>query len=441
MTIAIPPNSPDAEMAVIGSVMQTPAFYGDVSLYVNETTLYDQTNKHVWQIIRNLMENGKTVDFVTLSSALTKEDKEKYVTAYTLSLYSDNATSSVDRVTIYAKEVYEKYLMRLAIKHAGDLTRTAYNNPSNLYSVLNSANATINELIAMLPSHPFDMGDELDKTIITLGNEESNLIPVGFDSVDALAGGMTRGEVTVIGGRPGHGKTTFSLNIASNLVSSGYKVLMINREMTNMEMLKKLIVLESGALSYGRMRRGDLSDLNREEINRVRDSVQKKFNSERFMMCDNIFDMASAVNVINRFKPDVIIDDYIQLIRPDNPSDQRRFQIENIVHQYKRLAKSINCSAILVSQLSRALEARGQGARPILSDLAESGTIEQVAENVWFTYYDYKVFMGHSKSGQNEIEVICAKVRYGTSGVSHCGYDGDRVKFYDSIDSYRSTLF
>ena len=114
MTIAIPPNSPDAEMAVIGSVMQTPAFYGDVSLYVNETTLYDQTNKHVWQIIRNLMENGKTVDFVTLSSALTKEDKEKYVTAYTLSLYSDNATSSVDRVTIYAKEVYEKYLMRLA---------------------------------------------------------------------------------------------------------------------------------------------------------------------------------------------------------------------------------------------------------------------------------------------------------------------------------------
>ena len=111
-------------------------------------------------------------------------------------------------------------------------------------------------------------------------------------------------------------------------------------------------------------------------------------------------------------------------------------QLESIVNNYKWLAKSTKSCAILVSQLNRALESR-PSQRPMLSDLAESGSIEQVAENVWFVFYDYKVNHTRSKMGANAIEVIGSKVRYGTSGDIAFGFDGDKVKLYNTIEDFK----
>ena len=143
-----------------------------------------------------------------------------------------------------------------------------------------------------------------------------------------------------------------------------------------------------------------------------------------------------SASQVKKFKPDVVFDDYIQLIVPDKKISERRLQLEKLVNSYKWLAKKQQCACVLLSQLNRGLETRGDG-RPKLSDLAESGAIEQVAENVIFVYYDHKVNMNRSKDGENVIELIGSKVRYGVSGTTKLGYEGDKVKLYNSLEEYR----
>ena len=144
-------------------------------------------------------------------------------------------------------------------------------------------------------------------------------------------------------------------------------------------------------------------------------------------MFDNLSTFSQSAAEIKKFKPDIIFDDYIQLISPEQKFDHRRFQLEKLVNDYKWLAKSQGACVFLLSQLNRALEVRGDG-RPKLSDIAESGAIEQVAENVLFVYYDFKINGNGSKYGANQLEIIGSKVRYGNSGNTVLHYEGDKVK-------------
>ena len=180
-------------------------------------------------------------------------------------------------------------------------------------------------------------------------------------------------------------------------------------------------MVRSGAL-------GDESSI--KEMNKTVESIKKKYNKDKFVMFDNIRDFGQASAEVKRFNPDVIFDDYIQLIVPDSKIDQRRLQLEKIIHEYKWLAKKTNAAVVLVSQLNRALETRGNPT-PRLSDLAESGSIEQAAENVFFTYYDYKIYKHKSIDrgyGREIIEIIAGKVRYGETGSVKMDFKGDEVK-------------
>jgi replicative DNA helicase len=165
-----------------------------------------------------------------------------------------------------------------------------------------------------------------------------------------------------------------------------------------------------------------------QELDRVRDYIAKKYDPKHFRMYDQIRDFPTSATEVKKFKPDVIFDDYIQLITPTGKEEQRRLQLERIVNDYKWIAKEYNCVVILASQLNRALETRGNP-RPQLSDLAESGAIEQVAENVFFVYYGYKV--DQKPENKNLITLVAAKVRYGETGAAQMAYDGDKCKMYN----------
>ena len=222
------------------------------------------------------------------------------------------------------------------------------------------------------------------------------------------------------------------LNLLSNILASKRKVILYNRELTNVEVLKKLLALESGRLSYTMIRQGMYDVKQLQELDRVRGYIAKKYSPNHFRMYDQIRDFPASATEIKKFKPDVIFDDYIQLITPTGKEEQRRLQLERIVNDYKWIAKEYNCVVILASQLNRALETRGVQ-RPQLSDLAESGAIEQVAENVFFVYYAYKV-SGAKPELKNEITLVAAKVRYGETGSAQMAYDGDKCKMYNSED-------
>ena len=429
------PSASEAEDILLGAIMQDSSIYDSVIGYINEDILFKQESRIVWDKIDSMMRSGYQVDMVTVASKLTSGDKSAGVNEYYLTGLFEYAVGK-ELAKVYAKAIYEKYLLRLIIEKSSKIQTLAQGNQVRTYDVLTDTHSLIGELIQIRPGESFNINSEMDLAMKSISQGEGNLISTGYAGLDKLSGGMTRGEITIVGGRPGHGKTTFTINLIKNLIERNKKVILFNREMTNAEMLKKLIALESGRLSYGMIRRGTLDMEGWGELEKVKKAIINKYSENKFVMFDNLKDFSSSASEVKKFKPDVIIDDYIQLIKPENPNDQRRLQLESIVNNYKWLAKSSKACAILVSQLNRALESR-INQRPILSDLAESGSIEQVAENVWFVFYDYKVNHARSKLGANAIEVVGSKVRYGNSGDVSLGFDVDKVKLYNTIEEFK----
>ena len=429
------PSASEAEDVLLGAILQDSSIYDAVLNYIIEEVLYKQTSKILWHKIGSMLKSGYHVDTITITEKLTEGEKSTGLNAYYLSGLFQYAVGKSLAIT-YAKAIYEKYLLRLIINRTSQIQEFAQNNHAKTYDVLTETHSLIGELIEVKPGETFDIDTIMDDVIESISQGERSLIRTGYVGLDDLAGGMTRGEITIIGGRPGHGKTTFTVNLIKGFVENGKKVVLFNREMTNVEMMKKLIALESGNLSYNIIRRGIFDTVGLAELESAKKKIIEKYSENKFAMFDNLKDFGSSASEVKKFKPDVIVDDYIQLIRPDNPQEQRRLQLESIVNNYKWLAKSTGSCAILVSQLNRALESR-VNQRPMLSDLAESGAIEQVAENVWFVFYDYKINFARSKVGANGIEIIGSKVRYGNSGSIKLGFDGDKVKLYNTIEEFK----
>jgi len=265
--------------------------------------------------------------------------------------------------------------------------------------------------------------------MIDVVKEDSNLIPFNLAHLDMFAGGMTRKEITVLGGRPGHGKTTLVINMIQGLIKQGFTVMLFNREMSNTEMLKKMTVMESKSLEYGNIRRNDLSDTDKQEFESVSNVIKREYGN--LLMYDGLRNLEDSLREIAKHKPDVVIDDYIQLINVHNVKEGRRFEIEKIMQEYKWICKTENCSAILVSQLNREIEKR-LDPRPRMSDYAESGVIEQTAESAMFIYYGYN--FDSERFNPYKSEIIVSKSRYGKIGTHRVGFNGSRCKFYMNSD-------
>ena len=210
---------------------------------------------------------------VTICSSLTDKHKEGNLTPYYITGLNKEYCSK-ENLKVYSNKVYESYLMRNLINQTRKIETNAFDyKGKDIYRTLNIANEMITELINVKPSGKFNIKEELLDAIISIQNSGENLIKTGYTAIDELSGGMTRGEVTIIGGRPGHGKTTMMLNILRNCIHNGLKVMLINREMTNIEMLKKLIALESGNISYGVIRRGVYDTLTLAEVESTRKAI------------------------------------------------------------------------------------------------------------------------------------------------------------------------
>ena len=204
--------------------------------------------------------------------------------------------------------------------------------------------------------------------------------------------------------------------------------MLFNREMSNSEMMKKFFVMSSDGLSYQDLRVGDMDEGRMQNIEIIADEVKEMLNN--LIMYDDIRTLGDAIREIEREKPDVVIDDYIQLVKVKNKTNKdRRFEIEDILTEYKWICKKEDCSAILVSQLNREIEKRLEP-RPKMSDFSESGAIEQTAETALFVFYGYN--FDDEKYDKNEIEVICDKARYGKVGTYVMGFNGSKCKFYNN---------
>ena len=423
------------EMAVIGCVINDISMLDDASIYIPTQDVWsDNRCRVLWNKVVGMAKVNELVDITTLCASISNEEKKKGILdSFIVEVVTTSPSPS--NVSYYSRIVYEKYLLRKVNSIAGEI-QESINNNVDVYGLLESAHTDIGNAIRVKPGKDFSIDELLDTTVENL-KDKDNTINTGYSDIDELTGGMTRGEITIVGGRPSHGKTTLAINMISNIMGmdNGYKACFINREMTNVEMMNKLIVMESGNLSYKMLRKRIYTEKDFEEIERTKTIIKQKYSSDRFVMFDDIRDYTASASEIRKFNPDIVVDDYVQLINPMSHTKDRRLQIEEIVNSYKWLAKELNCVVVLVSQLNRSIETR-LNPRPRMSDLAESGSLEQAAENILFVYYDYKVHYDSSEKGPNEIEVIASKVRYGESGTVDLGYEGDKCQFYEKSLDY-----
>ena len=437
---AMMPCDTNLENSVLGALIQFPEVYPKVRDYItDDNVFYQKKAKLLWRKLKVMLKKNELVDLTTVTASLNDEEISNGVT----NIYVVDCTMAAgmsSSTETYTKKLYEKYLMRRVVEETTKIQTNAMSNGDEAYDCIINAHTLFSELIELNPTKEKQTIDSLlIDAVQDIQNKDINLVKTGYSAIDKFAGGLTRGEITIIGGRPGHGKTTMMINMLASLIGNGYKVALFNRELPNIEVIKKLICLESQKLSYSLIRQGIHNSSSLEQLEKVRKIIKQKYKQDKFLMFDNIRDFAKTSAEVKRFKPDVIMDDYIQLVSPDTHILERRLQLERLVNDYKWLAKQMKCSVVLASQLNRAIESRSKNGRPQLSDLAESGAIEQVAENVFFVYYDYKI-NGEDGKGKNIITFVAKKVRYGETGESDMGYNGDKCKIFDSYDEFINSI-
>ena len=422
------------EDAVLGSVINHEGEYEIVSKYfTNLEVFYQDRAKLLWKKIKYMKSNNEVIDTRTVSMSITQHDINRGLTHYYV--VGCTGDTCVEGMTeLYARKLYDKFLMRQVVVKAEEIKTKTMDNSHDVYQTISETHSILGEILNTKPSIASNIEDVIDDTVESIKNKTTKLIKTGYDNLDKFSGGLTRGEITIIGGRPGHGKTTVMINMLANVLEQGYRAIFFSRELPNAELLKKIVCLESQQLSYGMVRKNIFSEKDIKMFNTAVEFIKKKYSKDKFLMFDNVKDFASASSEVKRFKPDIIFDDYIQLIACNGKEEQRRLQIEKLVNDYKWLAKDTKSVVVLASQLNRMIEragVRGKAYMPQLSDLAESGAIEQVAENVFFSYYDYKV-QGEKGKGKYVLTISAGKVRYGDSGTVDLGYDGDKCKIYNS---------
>ena len=423
------PSSKDAEESVLGSILlDGVSVYEKVAAWIrDEDAFYYKDNKLIWKAIKEVYKASEPIDVITIADKVKDMNNGSGMSYFITGITNEIPTTA--NAEYHAKIIWERHVQREAAKTANKLYKTSFTDYEELDKTLQEHSRLIDELKDLQPSRKTDIDVISNNTLSNLKNG-SNIIPFGLQQLDYPAGGMTRKEVTVLGGRPGHGKTTLAINIVRSLIAQGYKVMLFNREMSNEEVMKKIIVMESKDIEYTTIRKSELNEDQLKEIEDLIVHIDEKYKN--LIMYDNIRKLSEAMLEISRYKPDVVVDDYIQLVQVDN-IDERRFQIESIMYEYKWICKKENCSAILVSQLNREIEKRIDP-KPRLSDFAESGVIEQTAETAIMPFYGWN--FDSESYNRYEMEVIVPKSRYGRVGTYVMGFNGNRCKFYfDSNDA------
>ena len=399
------------ERSLLSALIKDPGRISEVKAMLHHKMFNSSEDRAIYKTMVDLFNRGIKPDIGLLIDGTKEECEPEYI----LHLSSfDSSKSNPENVKLYARAVWES------------------NNRGRIISSLDRARSeedlekVIRDTERLLSNIKTVGGDApktehiFDSTLLGLDKRDS-VIRTGFPVYDDFSGGLTRGEISALGGRPGHGKTTFILNVINGICrDKNLKVLLINREMKNTETMKKLISMNL-PIRYSDFRRGD-AEKYRKLIEENKEDIVNKFSN--LVMVEDVRTLNDTMNLLAREKPDVWIDDYIQLMKVDKQMD-RRFQIEEIILEYKWFAKQSNASAIVLSQMNRNVESRLEF-NPSLADYSEGATIEHAVEAGMFITYPYTI---DSSESALEANFIVRKARYGKPGTYKIGYAPERCMY------------
>ena len=430
-SIRIPPQSSNAEAAVIGCMLIDPKSIPKAFQILNINSFYNSSNSLIFKIMLELFDKNKTIDTISVISELEKKRKlETIGGAYYITGLSSDAPTS-ENIEYYANLVQEKYILRKIIETSRELSTNAYDSKEDVSSILDKAEKTIFELSQNSQRGHFQSIEPLLHNVMDkLGTSKSegvSGIATGYYELDKYLSGFQNSDFIVIAGRPSMGKTALALSLARNIsIDYGHSVGMFSLEMSNIQLVERLITAEAKVNSH-QVRSGKLPKNDWKKLSTAAGPL-----SEAKLFIDdtpglNIMEIRAKARRLKLEKDiDILIIDYMQLINGFDKSESRQQEISMISRSLKALAKELDIPVIALSQLSRAPETRTNH-RPIMSDLRESGAIEQDADIVLFAYR--KFVYSRSEDDKGVGEIIISKHRNGPTGSIEVAFIDSYARF------------
>lgn len=446
------PQALSFERAVLGALMIDKGAIDNVANTIRPEMFYKEQHQSIYEAMFALYAQDQPIDLLTVSDQLRANGKLEFAggSAYLASL--TNSVASAANIEYHARIVMERYVLRQLITVCSDITKDSFDQPKDVMAVLDKAES---ELFNIVESNFSRESKELTAVVkkaieeikeIQKSDNSFNGVPTGIRAIDEKIGGWQNSDLIILAGRPGMGKTSFVLSVARNAAIDFKKsVALFSLEMSATQLAHRLFAIESG-IDSSKITKGKLND---PEWAQLMDRIGV-LNTNKLIIDDtpqlSIFDLrAKCRRLKHRYNIDLIIIDYLQLMSgnsDDKGRGNREQEISQISRSLKALAKDLNVPVIALSQLSRQVEQRGGDKRPMLSDLRESGSIEQDADQVIFIYrpeyYDITEWKDGS-STQGKAEIMISKNRHGSTDDIRVRFISRFTKFADDIDGAEDT--
>lgn len=445
----LPPQVLDLEEAVLGAMMIDKKGVDEVIDILQPDAFYKEAHKYIFEAIVQLFTDTQPIDLLTVSAQLRKNAKLDLAGGDFYLIQLTQKISSSAHIEFHSRIILQKFIQRSLIRISSDIIEESYDETTDVFDLLDKAESKLYEVTQGNIKRSSETAQSLvlqaKKRIEEIANQKGlSGVETGFTKLDAITSGWQPSDLIIIAARPGMGKTAFVLSMARNIaIDFGHPVALFSLEMSSVQLITRLISSETG-LSSEKLRTGKLEKHEWEQL-----SVKVKNLEKAPLFIDDspslsIFDLrAKARRLASQHGIKIIIVDYLQLMTAGGNGKNggnREQEISTISRNLKALAKELGIPVIALSQLSRAVETRGSSKRPLLSDLRESGAIEQDADIVSFIYRPeyYKIDEWDDEEqspSAGQAEFIIAKHRNGSLENVRLKFIGNLGKF-DNLEDY-----
>ncbi|GBU09294.1 replicative DNA helicase DnaB [Gammaproteobacteria bacterium] len=435
----IPPQSIEAEQAVLGALMMDNLSYEVIGDRINRHNFYRADHGKIFEAIKYLAERNDPFDVITVADYLETEGNLDAVggRSYLAGLAIDTPTAA--NAKAYANIVRERAVMRQLIHAGNDIANSGYTpegrSATDLVAEAERIIFKIAEQDIAVDQGFRDIHDILIatqtriETLIALQGQTTG-IATGLTALDHMTSGLQRGDMIVIAGRPSMGKTSLAMNIVENVaLNTQEPVAVFSLEMPS-EQLTMRMISSNGRINQSNLRSGNL---NQADFPRLVGAVGALNSTKLFIDDSSSLSPANMLARARRLQREhgqlaLVMVDYLQLMKIQGSGDNRVAEVSEISRSLKQMARELNCPVLVLSQLNRSLEQR-PNKRPIMSDLRESGAIEQDADVICFVYRDEVYNKEESNPNRGKAEIIIGKQRNGPIGTVHLKFTGEYTRF------------
>lgn len=440
----VQPQATELEEAVLGAIMLDKDALPIVLDVLGADSFYYPSHQAIYKCMVSLFEKSLPIDLLTVHEALKKSGELEVVGGPQYLVSLTNKIASAANIEYHARILSQKYIQRELIRVSTKIINDSFDDTTDVFQLLDDAERNLFDITDKNLNRAYESVGSLaikaQRQMEAISQKEDGLtgIPTGFRELDNFTSGWQSSDLIIIAARPGMGKTAFTLALARNAAMDHNRpVAFFSLEMSNIQLTQRLISMES-EISGSKLRNGRLED---NEWQTLHSTIERMSEVPIFIddtPAINIFELrAKSRRLKMQHDIQLIIIDYLQLMSGgvDNKRGNREQEISNISRSLKALAKELDVPVIALSQLSRAVETRGGAKRPQLSDLRESGAIEQDADIVTFIYRpDYYELEDDINTPKGVSEIILAKHRNGATGTVQLKFVAQFAKFTELDD-------